>query len=93
MEIIIPKKSVWDPDSIKCTSYGICFKMSLDDLRQRFTYVQWFRGYGRYAKCVKDGAYKFNTKEKIVLSEPIIIEAFKILLEHRINNQFKEQFF
>ena len=88
MKMIVSHSLIWNPASIKYMPLGLYFRLSLDDLRQRFTYIQWFRGYGRDAVCVKEVVYKYHSGEKIVLNEPVILEAFKILFDYRIKNQF-----
>lgn len=88
MEMIIPHRSIWNRSSIKCIPLGLYFRISLNDWQRRFTYVQWFRGYGSNARCLKECVYEYHTKKEIVLERSVLLEAFKLLVDYRLKNQF-----
>lgn len=89
MEMIFSHNLTWNIASLKYIPRGIYFKILLDDMQQKYTYVKWFFGYGKSVVGFKEEVHLFHGKEKTVLNESDKFTASNIIQSYIIEKHLK----
>lgn len=82
-------KIEWDLFSLAYFSRGLYFKIRIDDIKRRYTYIKWFMGHGKKIVSFKNAVLLFNRKIHTVidasdkLAADCIIQAY--VFENIIN--------